>query len=106
MITQTGGGRLSDPPGPISIPLAGITAEFAKLGDVEIFRSVNGQKMRPLYNLKSIRREIYNDPEVFANDVVVVVVVVGDSQARRIFKDALQVAPTLLTPLVYILTTN
>lgn len=102
MITQTGGGRLSDPPGPISIPLAGITAEFAKLGDVEIFRSVNGQKMRPLYNLKSIRREIYNDPEVFANDVVVV----GDSQARRIFKDALQVAPTLLTPLVYILTTN
>ena len=62
--------------------------------------------MRPLYNLKSIRREIYNDPEVFANDVVVVVVVVGDSQARRIFKDALQVAPTLLTPLVYILTTN
>jgi polysaccharide export outer membrane protein len=84
--------------------LAGITAEFAKRGDVEIFRSVNGQKMRPLYNLKSIRREIYNDPEVFANDVVVVVV--GDSQARRIFKDALQVAPTLLTPLVYILTTN
>jgi polysaccharide export outer membrane protein len=82
--------------------LAGITAEFAKRGDVEIFRSVNGQKMRPLYNLKSIRREIYNDPEVFANDVVVV----GDSQARRIFKDALQVAPTLLTPLVYILTTN
>jgi polysaccharide export outer membrane protein len=39
---------------------------------------------------------------VFANDVVVV----GDSQARRLFKDALQVTPALLTPLIYILQTN
>ena len=31
------------------------------------------------------------------------VVVVGDSQARRIFRDALQVAPAVLTPLVYLL---
>ena len=64
-----------------------------------IFRTVNGQKMAALYNLKAIRRGYYTDPEVFANDVVVV----GDSQARRLFKDALQVAPTLLTPLIYIL---
>jgi hypothetical protein len=34
------------------------------------------------------------------------VVVVGDSQARRLFKDALQVTPALLTPLIYILQTN
>lgn len=85
-----------------AVAVAKGTAEFAKLDDVVIFRTVNGQKMAALYNLKSIRRGIYNDPEVFANDVVVV----GDSQARRLFKDALQVAPTLLTPLVYILTTN
>jgi polysaccharide export outer membrane protein len=58
--------------------------------------------MAALYNLKSIRRGVYNDPEVFANDVVVV----GDSQARRLFKDALQVTPALLTPLIYILQTN
>lgn len=85
-----------------AVAVAKGTAEFAKLDDVVIFRTVNGQKMAALYNLKSIRRGLYNDPEVFANDVVVV----GDSQARRLFKDALQVAPTLLTPLVYFLQTN
>ncbi len=78
------------------------TAEFAKLDDVVVFRTVKSQKMAALYNLKAIRRGFYDDPEVFANDVVVV----GDSSARRIFKDALQIVPLLTTPLIYILTRN
>ncbi len=78
------------------------TAEFAKLDDVVIFRTVNGQKLAALYNLKAIRRGFYNDPEVFANDVVVV----GDSTARRLFKDALQLVPLLTTPLVVALQSN
>jgi polysaccharide biosynthesis/export protein len=78
------------------------TAEFAKLDDVVVFRTVKSQKMAALFNLKAIRRGYYEDPEVFANDVVVV----GDSSARRIFKDALQIVPLLTTPLVYILTRN
>lgn len=82
-----------------AVAVAKGTAEFAKLDDVVIFRTVNGQKMAALYNLQAIRRGNYADPEVFANDVVVV----GDSIARRRFKDALQIAPTLLTPLIYIL---
>ena len=75
------------------------SAEFAKLDDVVIFRTVGGQKMAALYNLKAIRRGYYDDPEVFANDVVVV----GDSAGRRLFKDALQVAPLLITPLILLL---
>lgn len=75
------------------------TAEFAKLEDVVVFRSVKGQRMAALYNLKAIRRGSYNDPEVFASDVVVV----GDSQARRLFKDALQIAPLLTTPIILLL---
>jgi polysaccharide biosynthesis/export protein len=78
------------------------TAEFAKLDDIVIFRTVNGQKMAALYNLKAIRRGYYDDPEVFANDVVVV----GDSQARRLFKDALQLVPLLTTPLIVALQNN
>ncbi|MET4898841.1 polysaccharide biosynthesis/export family protein [Sphingomonadaceae bacterium jetA1] len=70
--------------------------EFAKLDDVVIFRTVNGQKMAALYNLKAIRQGNYEDPEVFANDVVVV----GESRARRLFKDLLQAAPLLTTPLI------
>ena len=73
--------------------------EFAKLDDVVIFRTVNGQKMAGLYNLKAIRRGNYDDPEVFANDVVIV----GDSSARRIFKDALLVIPAVTTPLILLL---
>ena len=71
-------------------------AEFAKLEDVVIFRTVKGQKLAALYNLRAIRRGAYQDPEVFANDVVVV----GDSKARRLFKDLLQIIPALSTPIV------
>jgi polysaccharide biosynthesis/export protein len=78
------------------------TAEFAKLNDVVVFRTVKNQKMAALYNLKAIRKGYYDDPEVYANDVVVV----GNSASRRIFKDGLQIAPLLLTPLIYILTRN
>jgi polysaccharide biosynthesis/export protein len=67
-----------------------------------IFRTVKGQQLAALYNLKAIRRGNYQDPEVFANDVVVV----GDSQARRLFKDALQFVPLLTTPLVIALQNN
>lgn len=75
------------------------TSEFAKLDDVVIFRTVGGQKMAALYNLKAIRRGNYDDPEVFANDVVVV----GDSQSRRLFKDAVTLGPSILSPIIILL---
>jgi polysaccharide biosynthesis/export protein len=75
------------------------TDEFAKLEDVVVFRTVKGQSLAALYNLKAVRAGAYPDPEVFANDVVVV----GDSKARRLFKDLLTVAPGLLTPLIILL---
>lgn len=84
-----------------AVATAGGTSEFARLSDVVIFRTVNGQQLAGLYNLKAIRRGNYNDPEVFANDVIIV----GDSQARRIFKDVLQASPLLTTPLI-VLTQN
>lgn len=75
------------------------TDEFAKLEDVVVFRTVGGQKMAALYNLSAIRRGRYDDPEVFANDVVVV----GDSPARRLFKNALQVVPTIASSLILLI---
>lgn len=70
--------------------------EFAKLEDVVVFRTVNGQKLAGLYNLKAIRRGTYDDPEIYANDVVVV----GESKSRRLFKDGLQLLPAITTPLI------
>lgn len=70
--------------------------EFARLDDVVLFRTVKGERMAALYNLRAIRSGAYPDPDVYANDVVVV----GDSQARRIFKDVLQASPLIVTPIV------
>lgn len=75
------------------------TSEFAKLDDVVVFRKVDGRSMAALYNLAAIRRGVYADPKVYTNDVIVV----GESSARRLFKDALQIAPALVTPLVLLL---
>ena len=74
-------------------------SEYAKQDDVVILRTVNGQKMAGLYNVAAIRRGAYADPAIYANDVVVV----GDSPARRRFRDLVSVAPLLVTPLIAIL---
>lgn len=79
-----------------AVATAGGTSEFAKLDDVVVFRKVNGQQMAGLYNLKAIRRGNYPDPEIFANDIVIV----GDSTSRRLFRDLIAVAPLLSTPLI------
>jgi polysaccharide export outer membrane protein len=70
--------------------------EFARLDDVVVFRSVDGKPMAALYNLAAIRRGLYPDPKIYANDIIIV----GDSSARRLFQQFLQVAPLLTTPLV------
>lgn len=71
-------------------------SEFAKLDDVVILRTVNGQRMAGLYNLTAIRRGTYADPPVYPNDMIVV----GDSPARRLFKDFVSVTPLLAGPLI------
>lgn len=79
-----------------AMALSGGPGEFAKLNDVVIFRTVGGQRLAALYDLRAIRHGQYRDPEVFANDIVVV----GDNRARRLFKDLLQVVPLLTAPLL------
>ena len=70
--------------------------EFARLHEVIVFRTVGGQRYAGVYDLAAIRRGAYEDPAIFASDVIVV----GDSPARRVFRDVLQAAPLLSTPLI------
>ncbi|NML06249.1 polysaccharide biosynthesis/export family protein [Sphingomonas sp. G-3-2-10] len=79
-----------------AIAVAGGTGEYARLDDVVVFRTVQGQRYVGIYNLGAIRRGAYADPELFANDIVIV----GDSPERRRFQDILQIVPLLTTPLV------
>jgi len=82
-----------------AVALRASTTEFAKLEDVVVFREVAGQRYAGIYNLEAIRRGNYPDPEIFANDVIVV----GDSPQRRMFRDFLQLAPLLSSPLILLL---
>ena len=71
-------------------------SEFARQEDVVILRTVNGRKMAGLYNIAQIRRGAYDDPSIYANDVIVV----GDSPQRRLFRDFVSLAPLLAAPLI------
>ena len=79
-----------------AVATAGGVGEFARLSDVVVFRDANGQRMVGLYNLEGIRRGNYPDPQIYANDVVVV----GESQARRMFETITQGASLITTPLI------
>ncbi|MFM7028550.1 MAG: polysaccharide biosynthesis/export family protein [Chakrabartia sp.] len=75
--------------------------DFSNKGNVVIFRIADGKKYAAVYNVKAIERGRYDDPEIFATDVVMV----GDSQGRKIWKDFLSSAP-LLAPVIYLLGRN
>ena len=73
--------------------------EVASRDEVIVTRTVNGQNYAAIYSLQAIRAGTYADPRIYPNDVVSV----GDSPARRRFRDLIQVAPLLTTPLVLLL---
>lgn len=73
-------------------------SEYARQDDVVILRTVDGRKMAGLYNVGAIRRGGYDDPPIYANDVIVV----GDSPQRRLFRDFVSLSPILAAPLIAI----
>lgn len=74
-------------------------AEYANSRDVVVLRTVNGQRLATLYDIGAISRGYYGDPVIYANDTVVV----GQSDARRLFDDVVGAATVLLTPLTILL---
>lgn len=79
-----------------TIAVAEGTTDVARLENVLVFREVAGQRYVGAYNLKAIRLGNYPDPQVYANDVVVV----GDSATRKLFRD---LSPLLVSPVVVLL---
>lgn len=74
-------------------------SEFAREDEVVILRTVEGRRMAGLYSMTAIRRGAYDDPAIYANDVIVV----GDSPQRRLFRDVVSLAPLLAAPLIALL---
>jgi polysaccharide export outer membrane protein len=73
--------------------------QFAEQDNVVVFRSVNGVDYAGVYNIAAIRRGNYPDPQIFANDVVIV----GDSPQLRRMEDFVRIIPAVVAPLIYIL---
>lgn len=61
----------------------------AKLDQVLIFRTVNGQRMGARFNLTDIRSGLVPDPQVHDGDVIVV----GFSAVKGVYEDVLRAAP-------------
>jgi len=70
--------------------------EYARLNDVVVFRTVDGQSLAALYELDAIRLGQYADPRIYPHDVVVV----GDSVARRNLQRFVTALPLITTPIV------
>ena len=67
--------------------------QIANLNNVVIFRTVNSQKTAALFSIKDIRAGRLEDPQIYGNDIVIV----GESAARRFFRDFGNMFPLLGT---------
>lgn len=74
-------------------------SEFARSEEVVILRTVADRKMAGLYDVDAIRRGAYDDPPIYANDIIIV----GDSPSRRLFRDVVSLAPLIAAPLIAVL---
>lgn len=75
-----------------ALALAGSPTERAKLDEVLIFRTVNGERMGGRFDVTEVRAGRMPDPMIVPGDVVVV----GFSRARSLYRDALQIMPSVL----------
>lgn len=73
----------------------GVT-EFASTDDVLVYRTVDGNRLAALYDLKKIRQGLVPDPRLYPKDIVVV----GDSPTRRLLRDLASTLPLLSTPVL------
>jgi polysaccharide export outer membrane protein len=72
------------------------SGEFSDLENVVVFRTVQGRRLAALYDVDAIQRGAYADPEIYPNDVVMI----GDNNSRRLFKDFLTTFSLVSGPLV------
>ena len=74
-----------------ALALASSPAPDAKLNEVLVFRTLNGERLGGRFDVVEIRAGRMPDPQILPGDVVVV----GFSSVRGIYRDILQAAPIL-----------
>lgn len=66
-------------------------AEVANIRNVVVFRTVDGQKMAAMFDLKAIRSGQMTDPQIFGNDIVIV----GEDAIQKFLRNATMGFPIL-----------
>ena len=66
-------------------------SQAANIKSVIVFRTVDGQRMAAMYNLRDIRSGRVADPQIYGNDIVIV----GENATRRWLRDAAMTFPLL-----------
>lgn len=74
-----------------SLARAGSPTQLAALDQVVVFRTLNGQRMGAVFDLRKIRTGSAPDPQIVDGDVVVV----GFSQLKGAYRDFLAATPLL-----------
>ncbi|WP_448657998.1 polysaccharide biosynthesis/export family protein [Sphingomonas sp. CJ99] len=74
-----------------SLARAGSPTRVAKLDEVILFRTINGQRFGAVFNVDDVRKGRAPDPQVLGGDVVVV----GFSAVKGAFRDFLASAPLI-----------
>lgn len=74
-----------------SLARAGSPAQTAKLDEIVVFRTVNGQRMGAVFDLQQIRTGTAPDPQILDGDTIVV----GYSAVKGAFRDFLVASPLL-----------
>ena len=73
------------------IARAGSPSSVAKLSEIVVFRTIDGERMVARFDLKDIRTGISPDPRILENDVIMV----GFSVPKEIYSNILKAAPLL-----------
>lgn len=74
-----------------AVSLASGTSDSAKLNEVVVFRTVDGQRMAARYDLREISGGRAKDPSVFPGDRIVV----GNNSTRSLLRDIAPLTPIL-----------
>ena len=85
-----------------ALALAGSPTLEAKLDEVLVFRTVDGQRMGGRFDLTEVRAGRMADPQLIAGDVIVV----GYSRSQGLYQDLLRVAPSVLGTFVALADNN
>lgn len=89
-VTKAGAYPVSDDTTLLSaISMAQSPTRIARLDEVVVFRTIDGQRFAARFNVERIRAGLDPDPKILGGDTVVI----GLSQAKSIYRDFLQAAP-------------